>query len=86
MPQTQAAPPKSTPKVAMPEGTLAQSDPEIARFIDLEVGCGQRSQEPAAACVHLEAGQLRDVIPQLGEDSRRRDPGRCLHLALDRQR
>src|SRR5207237_8368223 len=29
--------PKSTPKVAMPEGILAQSDPEIARFIDLEV-------------------------------------------------
>ena len=37
MPQIQAAPPKSTPKIAMPEGTLAQSDPEIARFIDLEV-------------------------------------------------
>src|SRR5437660_6625889 len=37
MPQTQAAPPKATPRVAMPEETLAHSDPEIARFIDLEV-------------------------------------------------
>src|SRR5467141_4035935 len=37
MPQTQAAPPRSISKVAMPEGKLAQSDPEIARFIDLEV-------------------------------------------------
>ena len=37
MPQTQAAPPKSTPKVAMPEGRLATSDPEVARMIDLEV-------------------------------------------------
>src|SRR5437660_9757886 len=37
MPQTQAAPPKAAPRVAMPEETLAHSDPEIARFIDLEV-------------------------------------------------
>ena len=37
MPQTQAAPPRSSPKIAMPAGNLAQSDPEIARFIDLEV-------------------------------------------------
>jgi glycine hydroxymethyltransferase len=37
MPQTQAAPPKSTPRIAMPTGNLAQSDQEIARFIDLEV-------------------------------------------------
>ena len=37
MPQTTAPPPKSAPKIAMPEGTLAQSDPQIARFIDLEV-------------------------------------------------
>src|SRR5258708_6682884 len=37
MPPTTAAPPKSGPKILMPEGTLAQSDPEIARFIDLEV-------------------------------------------------
>src|SRR5258705_4987046 len=37
MPQTQAAPPRSSSKVAMPEGRLAQSDPEIARFIDIEV-------------------------------------------------
>src|SRR3982751_182250 len=37
MPQTQA-PPKSAPgRSAMPEGRLASSDPEIARFIDLEV-------------------------------------------------
>src|SRR6266478_6022715 len=37
MPQTTAPPPKSVSRVAMPEGRLAQSDPEIARFIDLEV-------------------------------------------------
>src|ERR1700716_3438828 len=37
MPQTQAAPPKPAPKIAMPTGNLAQSDQEIARFIDLEV-------------------------------------------------
>ena len=37
MPQTKAPPPKFAPKIAMPEGTLAQSDPQIARFIDLEV-------------------------------------------------
>src|SRR5438045_8273052 len=34
---TTAAPVKSTARVAMPEGRLATSDPEIARFIDLEV-------------------------------------------------
>src|SRR6202165_1666462 len=39
MPQTKAAPAKKTSSnVAMPTGTLAESDPEIARFIDLEVG------------------------------------------------
>src|SRR5437868_1527562 len=32
-----AAPVKSAARVAMPEGRLATSDPEIARFIDLEV-------------------------------------------------
>jgi glycine hydroxymethyltransferase len=38
MPQTTTAPAKKTiPSVAMPTGNLAQSDPEIARFIDLEV-------------------------------------------------
>src|SRR6266550_5766088 len=37
MPQTQAVPPKISPKSSMPVGTLAQSDPEIARLIDLEV-------------------------------------------------
>ncbi len=37
MPQTTAPPRKSSPKIAMPEGSLAQSDPEIARLIDLEV-------------------------------------------------
>jgi len=37
MPQTQAPPVKSASKIAMPAGTLGQSDPEIARFIDLEV-------------------------------------------------
>src|ERR1700716_626181 len=38
MPQTKTAPTKSaSSKVAMPTGNLAQSDPEIARFIDLEV-------------------------------------------------
>src|SRR5213592_4143874 len=37
MPETQAAPPKSIPKVAMPEGRLATSDPEVARMIDQEV-------------------------------------------------
>ena len=37
MPQTTTAPQRSTSKVAMPEGRLAQSDPEIARLIDLEV-------------------------------------------------
>ena len=37
MPQTQTAPPKSIPRVAMPEGRLATSDPEVARMIDLEV-------------------------------------------------
>src|SRR5216110_1265786 len=34
---TTAAPIKSLVRVAMPEGTLAKSDPEIARLIDLEV-------------------------------------------------
>src|SRR5438045_5505841 len=34
---TTAAPIKSVARVAMPEGTLAKSDPEIARLIDLEV-------------------------------------------------
>src|SRR5437764_1810996 len=34
---TTAAPIKSLARVAMPEGTLAKSDPEIARLIDLEV-------------------------------------------------
>src|SRR6266566_6330306 len=37
MPQTKAAPLKTGPRISMPAGTLAQSDPEIARFIDLEV-------------------------------------------------
>ncbi|HXN75554.1 MAG TPA: hypothetical protein VN876_02890, partial [Gemmatimonadaceae bacterium] len=37
MPQTQAAPPKPAPRIAMPTGSLAESDQEIARFIDLEV-------------------------------------------------
>src|SRR6266566_3696447 len=37
MPQTKTAPLKTGPKISMPAGTLAQSDPEIARFIDLEV-------------------------------------------------
>jgi len=37
MPQTTVAPPRSTAKVAMPEGRLATSDPEVARLIDLEV-------------------------------------------------
>src|SRR3982751_1688814 len=36
MPQTQA-PPKPVARVAMPEGRLSQSDPEIARLIDREV-------------------------------------------------
>src|SRR3954453_7689856 len=36
MPQTQA-PPRPVSRVAMPEGSLAQSDPEIARLIDREV-------------------------------------------------
>src|SRR4051794_16541187 len=36
MPQTQA-PPRPVSRVAMPEGNLAQSDPEIARLIDREV-------------------------------------------------
>src|SRR6187401_2993595 len=37
MPQTTAPPRTSGPNIAMPKGTLAQSDPQIARFIDLEV-------------------------------------------------
>src|SRR6187455_2265381 len=37
MPQIKEAPTKSSPRVAMPEGRLATADPEIARFIDLEV-------------------------------------------------
>src|SRR5258707_6219739 len=37
MPQTKAAPPRSAPKITMRRGNLAQSDQEIARFIDLEV-------------------------------------------------
>ena len=37
MPQTKEAPRKAVSKVAMPEGRLATSDPEIARLIDLEV-------------------------------------------------
>src|SRR2546423_1124444 len=37
MPQTTEAPTRSLARVAMPEGRLATSDPEIARFIDLEV-------------------------------------------------
>ncbi|HYS69756.1 MAG TPA: hypothetical protein VEM14_05900, partial [Gemmatimonadaceae bacterium] len=37
MPQTTEAPRKTVSKVVMPEGRLATSDPEIARFIDLEV-------------------------------------------------
>jgi glycine hydroxymethyltransferase len=37
MPQTTAAPKKTATRVTMPSGSLAQSDPEIARFIDLEV-------------------------------------------------
>ncbi|HEV7839004.1 MAG TPA: hypothetical protein VGO75_13115, partial [Gemmatimonadaceae bacterium] len=37
MPQTQVAPSKSQGKSSMPVGRLAQSDPEIAKFIDLEV-------------------------------------------------
>jgi glycine hydroxymethyltransferase len=38
MPQTKAAPKKNaSTKIAMPTRNLAESDPEIARFIDLEV-------------------------------------------------
>src|SRR5216110_3319455 len=37
MPQTTEAPRKSASRVAMPEGRLATSDPEVARMIDLEV-------------------------------------------------
>ena len=37
MPQTTTAPQRSSSKVAMPEGRLAQSDPDVARLIDLEV-------------------------------------------------
>ena len=37
MPQTTTAPQRAPSRVAMPEGRLAQSDPEIARMIDLEV-------------------------------------------------
>jgi glycine hydroxymethyltransferase len=37
MPQTREAPTKAAAKISMPSGNLAQSDPEIARFIDLEV-------------------------------------------------
>src|SRR5256885_17151781 len=36
-PQTQAPPQRSVARGAMPEGHIGQSDPEIARFIDLEV-------------------------------------------------
>src|ERR1700716_2518699 len=39
MPQTTAAPRQAeSARISMPSGNLAQSDPEIARFIDLEVG------------------------------------------------
>src|ERR1700716_3865858 len=38
MPQTTAAPRQAeSARISMPSGNLAQSDPEIARFIDLEV-------------------------------------------------
>src|SRR5438105_15545355 len=37
MPQTTEAPKRSVPRIAMPEGRLATSDPEVARIIDLEV-------------------------------------------------
>src|SRR5438105_1355016 len=37
MPQTTEAPTRSTSRVAMPEGRLATSDPDVARIIDLEV-------------------------------------------------
>src|ERR1700737_5585849 len=37
MPETKTVPPKISAKSFMPTGRLAQSDPEIARFIDLEV-------------------------------------------------
>jgi len=37
MPQTTEAPRKSVAKGLMPEGSLAASDPEVARLIDLEV-------------------------------------------------
>src|SRR2546423_6695585 len=37
MPQTTQAPKRSVSRVAMPEGRLASSDPEVARMIDLEV-------------------------------------------------
>src|SRR5256885_14038167 len=37
MPQTRTAPSRKTVNVVMPEGSLANSDPEIARMIDLEV-------------------------------------------------
>src|SRR5436190_15860378 len=37
MPQTRTAPPVRVSRVAMPEGSLASSDPEIARMMDLEV-------------------------------------------------
>src|SRR3979409_1307449 len=37
MPETKTAPSKISAKSSMPEGTLAQSDPEVARIIDLEV-------------------------------------------------
>src|SRR3954468_1715197 len=35
--QTERSAPKTSRNVAMPAGSLAQSDPEIAKFIDLEV-------------------------------------------------
>src|SRR6266513_1306047 len=37
MPQTTEAPRKTVSRIAMPEGRLATSDPEIAGMIDLEV-------------------------------------------------
>jgi len=50
MPQTKTAPTKSvSSKIAMPTGNLAQSDPEIARFIDLEVGRQRSGLELIAA-------------------------------------
>src|SRR6266567_1512049 len=49
MPQSTESPRKSIAKIAMPEGRLGASDPEVARLIDLEVDRQRRGLELIAS-------------------------------------